>query len=127
MMKSAAHARRVTGLMLGLVLLAAPLLVSCNGTTSSVVTPTGVVANYLVPAGTAGRIARGEFVDVMPTLLYVRVGDVIVIDNQDTFVHTIGPFTLRPGEQLRHMWTAPGTIVGRCSTHLSDRVKIVVE
>ena len=115
------------GLMLGLVLLAPVLLMSCNDTDSTVVTPTGVVDNYLVPAGTAGRIARGEFVDVIPTLLYVKLGDVIVIDNQDTFVHTVGPFTLRPGERLRHMWSERGTIVGRCSTHLSDRVTIVVE
>jgi hypothetical protein len=127
MNSSATQTRRAAGLMLGLAVLASVMTMSCATTQTSVVTPTGVVQNYLVPAGTAGRIARGEFVDVMPTLLYVKVGDVIVIDNQDTFMHTIGPFSLRPGEQIRHMWIERGTIVGRCSTHLSDRVTIVVE
>ena len=93
----------------------------------------GLTVDLPVAAGTlhavrgiSFQIARGEFVDVIPTMIYARVGDEIVIDNQDTFAHVVGPFSLRPGERVRHMWSEAGTIEGECSTHLSDRVTIVV-
>jgi len=116
-----------TRLVLVLALAAAPIVIAgCNRNETVVVQPTGTVLNFLIPAGTAGRIARGEFVDVIPAMIYARIGDEIVIDNQDTFAHVVGPFSLRPGERVRHMWSEAGTIEGECSTHLSDRVTIVV-
>lgn len=116
-----------TSFVLVLALAAAPIVVAgCRRDETVVVQPTGTVLNFLIPAGTAGRIARGEFVDVIPTMIYARVGDEIVIDNQDTFAHVVGPFSLRRGERVRHMWSEAGTIEGECSTHLSDRVTIVV-
>lgn len=119
---------RVAGarLVLALALAATSVVASCESNDTVVVQPTGTVLNFLIPAGTAGRIARGEFVDVIPTMIYARVGDEIVIENQDTFAHVVGPFSLRPGERVRHMWSEAGTIEGECSTHLSDRVTIVV-
>jgi hypothetical protein len=119
---------RVVGarLVLALALAATSVVAGCESNDTVVVQPTGTVLNFLIPAGTAGRIARGEFVDVIPTMIYARVGDEIVIENQDTFAHVVGPFSLRPGERVRHMWSEVGTIEGECSTHLSDRVTIVV-
>ncbi|MFM8266287.1 MAG: hypothetical protein ACKOAI_09540, partial [Acidimicrobiia bacterium] len=77
-----------TSFVLVLALAAAPIVVAgCRRDETVVVQPTGTVLNFLIPAGTAGRIARGEFVDVIPTMIYARVGDEIVIDNQDTFAH----------------------------------------
>lgn len=94
---------------------------------SRVIVESGMVANYLIPPGAAERVARGEYLDIVPDVIRARVGDVIVIDNQDVALHTIGPFTVRPGERLRHMWTTVGTLTGACSTKVNDQVTIIIE
>lgn len=114
-----------------LVLAAAAVLVASacgsSGPESRVIVESGVVANYLIPPGAAERVARGEYLDIVPDVIRARVGDVIVIDNQDVALHTVGPFTVRPGERLRHMWTTVGTLTGACSTKVNDEVTIIVE
>lgn len=94
---------------------------------SRVIVESGVVANYLIPPGAAERVSRGEYLDIVPDVIRARVGDVIVIDNQDSALHTVGPFTVRPGERLRHMWTTVGTLSGACSTKVNDQVTIIIE
>lgn len=79
-----------------------------------------------IPSGTFERVMRGEFVDLLPSRVEARVGDVLVIDNQDVVTHVVGPFRVRPGERLRHVWTKPGVYEGDCTLSASDHVRIVV-
>ena len=98
----------------------------CAGSETSTPSTTGSVYEVVVPSGTYESTMRGELVDLLPAVLDVKVGDTFVVVNQDKFTHTIGPFTVRPGETLRHVWLTPDTILGECSLLMGDAVTINV-
>jgi hypothetical protein len=98
----------------------------CTGSDTTTPSTTGAVYEVVVPAGTYESTMRGELVDLMPAVLDVKVGDTFVVVNQDKFTHTIGPFTVRPGETLRHVWLTPDTILGECSLLMGEAVTINV-
>lgn len=102
------------------------LIASCGQPDVRVVEPTGVVDRYFVPAGTYQRVMRGEIVQIIPRQLEVHVGDEIIIENQDNITHMIGPFTVRAGETLRHVWASTGTIEGDCTFIPDQKVTIRV-
>jgi hypothetical protein len=102
------------------------IVASCSNTETSSVVTTGTVLRVVVPAGTFDAVARGEFVDLLPEIVQVKVGDEFVVVNNDTFTHVIGPFSVRPGETLSHYWSQVATIEGDCTILLNDRVLIIV-
>lgn len=87
---------------------------------------TGESFEVVVPIGTFEKVMRGEFVDLLPSIIEVSVGDEFVVVNDDKVTHTIGPFSVRPGETLRHVWQSVDTIQGECSVLMSDNVNINV-
>lgn len=95
-------------------------------TSSSGVPLTGESYEVVVPLGTFEKVMRGEFVDLLPSIIEVSVGDEFVVVNDDKVTHTIGPFSVRPGETLRHVWQSVDTIQGECSVLMSDNVIINV-
>lgn len=80
---------------------------------------------YVVPAGTAALIARGETVDVMPSEVRLNAGDHLVLRNDDQATHVIGPFTVRPGETVDQPFDQPGVYKGACSFGHAE-IRIVV-
>lgn len=99
---------------------------ACSSNESSTPATTGAVFKVVVPFGTYESTMRGELVDLLPAVLDVKVGDEFVVVNEDEFTHTIGPFTVRPGETMRHVWQTPDTILGECSLLMGDAVTINV-
>ena len=108
------------------VVMISGIVASCSNTETSSVVTTGTVLRVVVPAGTFDAVARGEFVDLLPEIVQVKVGDEFVVVNNDTFTHVIGPFSVRPGETLSHYWSQVATIEGDCTILLNDRVLIIV-
>jgi hypothetical protein len=51
----------------------------------------------VIPAGTAERVARGEASPTIPKEMVFVVGDTLVVRNEDTVAHQLGP-----------VWTPPG-------------------
>ncbi len=51
----------------------------------------------LIPAGTAERVAAGEGVPAIPDELTFVVGDVLLVVNQDTVDHQLGPIWVPAG------------------------------
>lgn len=45
----------------------------------------------LIPAGTGERIANDEDIQTIPDEMVFMVGDTLVVDNQDTIDHRLGP------------------------------------
>lgn len=99
--------------------------ISCAGPTSTVA-PTGVVYKVVVPAGTYEKVVRGGLVDLLPPIINAHVGDEFVVVNEDKVTHIIGPFSIRPGETLRHIWATPAVIQGKCTVLVDDQVQIIV-
>lgn len=82
--------------------------------------------DYLIPAGTADRIAAGEGVEIVPAELVVRVGESIRIVNEDDTDHLVGLFFVGAGQTLTQRFRSPGTLEGECSVHPSGQFSITV-
>lgn len=83
--------------------------------------------DYLIPPGTAGRIAAGDPVEIVPAELVVQVGDAIRIVNNDTEDHVVGVFFVAAGETLTQRFRTEGVLEGDCSVHPSGAFTLRVE
>lgn len=81
---------------------------------------------YVVPEGTQGRIDAGEEISLFPRDLEVRVGDRLIIENEDDATHQVGPYVIGGGQRIEQRFGVPGTIEGFCTLHPSGQVTIVV-
>jgi hypothetical protein len=119
--------QRRTLLLIGVVLLVGAWTgTGCAGPSSTTVTATGVVYEVIVPAGTYEEVNRGTLIDLLPPIINAKVGDEFVVINEDKVTHIIGPFSVRPGETVRHIWAAPAIIQGECTVLVGDQVQIIV-
>ena len=82
---------------------------------------------YVIPAGTADRIAGGDEVEIVPRELVVKVGEAIRIVNDDDEGHVVGVFFVGAGETLTQRFTAAGELSGQCSLHPSGEFTLRVE
>ena len=88
----------------------------------------GVFAHdFLIPPGTAARIAAGESVEIVPAELVVKVGEAIRIVNNDTEDHVVGVFFVASGETLTQRFSTEGVLEGECSVHPSGAFTLRVE
>lgn len=71
-----------------------------------------VTHEFVIPDGTAARLAEGEDVDVIPRSLEVRVGDKIRVRNEDSEFARLGIFDVRPGETVTMAFNTPGEMEG---------------
>jgi hypothetical protein len=78
----------------------------------------------IIPAGTAERIASGEDVDIIPADLEFRLRDRLVVVNNDSASHQIGPFVVPPSDRLETVFSEAATVDGYCSLHSSGRITI---
>jgi hypothetical protein len=111
---------------LGLTLLLAMVAVLTVGGGSKEPPAAGSTYGVVIPAGTGKRIASGFHLYLIPEDLQLHVGDALVVVNQDSQVHEVGPFFVRPGETMRHTFTEPGRFVGACTFHPAGEVAIEV-
>lgn len=51
----------------------------------------------VIPAGTAGRVAQGEIPPTIPEDMLFVVGDTLVVNNQDSVDHQLGPLWIPSG------------------------------
>lgn len=75
--------------------------------------------DFLIPDGTAARIAAGETIEIVPAELTVHVGEAIRIVNDDTSNHVVGVFFVAAGETLTQRFQSPGVLQGECTVHPS--------
>lgn len=89
--------------------------------------PEPQVAEFVVPAGTAARIANGERVDIMPDTLELRVGDTLRIRNEDDVDTTVGPYLVEAGREFTLTYGAPGVFAGACALSEGGEFRIIVK
>lgn len=82
--------------------------------------------DYVIPAGTADRLAAGEVVEIVPSELRVTVGDTIRIVNDDVVDHIVGVFYVRAGSTLTQQFQSTGVLAGECSVHPSGQFTLTV-
>ena len=54
-----------------------------------------------IPAGTAEQVSRGEQPPSMPSNMIFVVGDTLVVNNQDTVDHKLGPLWIPPNSSAQ--------------------------
>ena len=116
------------------VLLFSTLAVGCNADTeqSDNLETAPLAANeaatyeYVVPFGTGRSIDRGEVIEIMPSILQVKVGESIRIINEDIRAYDIGPFFVSPLQTLAMRFTHAGRISGVCSVNPAGEFVIEV-
>lgn len=86
----------------------------------------GKVVEIVVPAGTQAKLDRGELVDVMPSELYFKVGDVFRIRNDDSVDQYAGPYLVQAGQQFELKYGSPGKYGGLCNLSGGSTYLIVI-
>jgi len=81
---------------------------------------------YIIPAGTAERVAAGEAVPSIPARAVFVVGDVLVFRNQDRVNHQLGPFWIPAGTTLTIPLERPSTLNYLCTIHPSGSIDLEV-
>ncbi len=66
-----------------------------------------------IPAGAAAKVSEGQI--VWPQDLVLVAGDVLVVHNYDSVVHTLGPLVIPPGSTARLALTQVGNLSFECS------------
>jgi hypothetical protein len=84
---------------------------------------------YTIPPGTAARLAAGEQVSVLPSLIELALDreKTLVIQNNDTAAVQIGPYRIEPGQRFVQRYDSPGTFDLFCSVHAGKQLRIVVK
>lgn len=80
----------------------------------------------VIPAGTTDRLRRGETVAVMPDRLEFRVGQTLLIRNDDSHSQSVGPYNVPAGETLGVTYGTPGRFEGECPLSEGGGYEIVV-
>ncbi len=67
----------------------------------------------VIPAGTSAKVSQGE--SVMPANQTFVTGDVLVVRNEDSITHTLGPLVIPPGASANMKLTQTGNVSYICS------------
>lgn len=78
----------------------------------------------VIPEGTGAAVDAGEDVDVVPTEIEVPVGDTLVLINEDTRPHVVGPFTVMADDEYRYTFDREERFSGGCSAHPDREITI---
>ena len=69
----------------------------------------------VIPAGTAEHIAQGNEAPSIPENLTFVVGDTLLVKNQDSVDHRLGPLWIPAGASARMKFSLPGKLAYVCS------------
>lgn len=114
--------RRTLRLVLGglVLLVAAGAIAGCREDRQA------QTVEVVVPAGTQDRLDAGETVDVMPARIELRVGDTLLMRNEDDVDQTVGPYFVTAGGELSLTYSVAGRYEGYCPLSGTDGYEIVV-
>lgn len=86
----------------------------------------GLEYRYVIPHGTAERLAAGEDVEVLPARIEMRTQDTLVIENRDHDTFAVGGLRVGPEQTMTYTFSKPGNYGGSCQLHEGGSVDIVV-
>ena len=113
--------------------LAAGLLVVASGTAGwaafAPLSAESRAVTYVIPPGTAARLKSGELAGVLPPAIHLTVGirDLLVLTNDDTVVHQLGPVILGPRQTYRIPFRRPGRFQYACSLHAAGTLTLLID
>jgi len=69
----------------------------------------------VIPQGTAERVAQGQAAPSIPENMTFVVGDTLLVKNQDSASHRLGPLWIPPGSSARMVFDIVGSLAYVCS------------
>jgi hypothetical protein len=79
----------------------------------------------VIPAGTAAKVAEGE--SILPKSQTFVVGDTLVVNNQDSVTHNLGPLIIPPGASASMKLDQAGNLDYVCSFQPSQYYGIDIQ
>jgi hypothetical protein len=81
---------------------------------------------FVIPPGTQAANRSGRPLDLLPPEIHLTLGvrDVLVLTNDDSAIHNVGPIVSR--QTYRIPFRRPGRFQYACSLHAAGRLTIVV-
>jgi hypothetical protein len=111
-----------------LALLLVLSLAGCAGPTAATVPPD---LAFTIPRGTAQAELRGEAQPILPQPLKVKVGQRIVIRNEDQAMHYFFEMPVAPGQELIKSYDQPGRFtysgIRSCSVGGISKLSVEIE
>lgn len=77
---------------------------------------------YVIPTGSAQRVAAGENIETIPAKTIFVVGDTLVLNNQDDADHQIGPFWVPAHSTSSTVLLTPSFTNYYCSVHSNKTI-----
>ena len=83
---------------------------------------------FVIPPGARAATTSDRPLNVLPAEIHLTVGvrDVLVLTNDDSAVHVVGPIILGSRQTYRIPFRRPGRFEYACSLHAAGRLTIVV-
>jgi hypothetical protein len=69
----------------------------------------------VIPAGTAAKVQNGQAEPSLPTAMTFVIGDTLVVKNQDSATHQLGPLVIPPGTSASLQLDATRKYAASCS------------
>ena len=82
---------------------------------------------FVIPVGTAERVAAGEAVPSLPAKWVFVAGDVLALRNEDGVNHQLGPFWIPAGTTLTIPLERASTFNYLCTVHPSGSIGLEVQ
>jgi hypothetical protein len=80
-----------------------------------------------IPAGTAAEVQAGRADPSLPTALTFVIGDTLLVQNNDSAVHTLGPLLIPPGTSGTMKLDSPDYSAVNCSFQPSKYLGLTME
>jgi hypothetical protein len=106
---------------------AAVVIVAVPLTLALALPQTGQTLTFVIPAGTADRVAAGEEVTILPNDLRMRQRDLLVLINEDSSTHQVASILIGSGERVETRFSKATSVSGYCSLHPSGQITISVD
>ena len=107
--------------------IAAALIVVVPLTLSQLISTNAQTYTFIIPDGTAKRVANGEELRIIPENLKMRLRDRLVLINEDSEMHQVASIVIGSGERIETRFSEAITVTGFCSLHPSGQINIRVE
>ncbi|MEZ5322183.1 MAG: hypothetical protein R2698_08945 [Microthrixaceae bacterium] len=110
------------------VLLLAAVLMSVGASCGDDPPPRSArTTRIVIPVGTKAAVDRGEAVAIFSSVMRFKVGDRLIIRNDDEVTHVVGPYTVRAGERIDVRFRRKAIYPGPCSANDAGRTVIMVQ
>jgi len=88
--------------------------------------PATNVVTITIPRGASDLVAQGKQVPGIPNRIVGKVGDTLLVDNQDDSTQFVAGFAISPHQVLRIPLNRAGEYETTCSAHRNRSIEMVV-